>query len=162
MEHIANQGSWNINSEAINLWLAESKANMISGFWISQILCLILTQLWECRDDKPIVKSSTFPFEWDWKLTKLILSFFMFLGSGSCCISELKPVATGEMQSNPERGWELCSIYNARCTRLSSWINLTGMNAPHWDYNMGVNGRVMSALPSHRGRIHQQLQQGEN
>lgn len=72
-------------------------------------------------------------------------------------ISQFRPEATGEMQSDPLHSWELCSIYNARCTRLSSWINLTGMNASHWGYNMGGNGRVMSALPSHQGKMHQKM-----
>lgn len=79
------------------------------------------------------------------------------LHSEPCCISEFRPEATGEMQPDPVHSWELCSIYNARCTRLSSWINLTGMNASHWGYNMGGNGRVMSALLSHPGRMHQKM-----
>lgn len=78
----------------------------------------------------------------------------------SAVLPEFRPAATGEMQLDPVHSWELCSIYNARCTCLSSWINLTGMNASHWGYNMGGNRRVMSALPSHPGRIHQKMTAG--
>ncbi len=144
----------------MNLPLAVSKANTFWGFWISQLSNIDSTlrmQGWQVNCQIKCISL--------WARLKVNKSrpiIFMFLCSECCFISELKPVATGEMQSDPERGWELCSIYNARCTRLSSWINLTGMNAPHWDYNMGANGRVMSALPSHWDRIPQQPQQEEN
>ena len=123
--------------------------------------CQILTRMWERRDNEKIVKSNVISLWLGLRVNKTHRivcgwSRCAFLCSQCCCISNLWRLE-GEMQSDPERGWEPCSIYNARCTRLSSWINLTGMNASHWDYNMGANGRVMSALPSHRGRIHQQL-----
>lgn len=137
-----------MNSGSINLPLTVRKC-MHDFMVVNLSPCSLYCNSEKVWDDNQITKLTV-------KRNKTLVTSWGSFCALSCCIAELKPEATGEMQSDPECSWELCSIYNARCTRLSSWINLNGMNASHWGYNMGGNRRVMSVLPSHWDRIQSQ------
>lgn len=166
--HHRDQGSRNVNSWVNKYAVSctqgkrDFRAGNLTACWLNREMCVCV---WggekqsncQIKCHFPVIETKVN------KNTSSHPSVAVTPCSECCCVSEHKPVATaGEMQSDPESGWELLSIYNARYTRLSSWINLTGMNASQWDYNMGANGGVMSALPSHRDRIHQQLQKVGN